>query len=107
MSTLVDAIETLDDVFRNLGLLNMNVSLEPNSLPDDASDHVVLELIAGSIDGAQLLVAQYQLEPDYARAARLSPGTHMWSGWIPEPTSGAASHGVRCVLYAHSAGTSS
>ena len=107
MSTLADAIETLDDVFRKLDLLNMNVSLEPDGLPDTTSDHVVLELVAGSIDGAQMLVAQYQLEPDYARAARLSPGTHMWSGWIPEPPSRAASHGVRCVLYAHSAGARS
>lgn len=103
MTTLADAIETLDDIFRNHGLLNMNVSLEP----DATSDHVVLELIASSVDGAQLLVAQYQLEPDYARAARLSPGTHMWSGWIPEPTPRSANHGVRCVLYAHAAGTTS
>jgi len=101
MTTLTDAIETLDDVFRNLGLLSMNVSLEPDGLPDAASEHVVLEIITGSISDAQLLVDQYRLEPDHARAARLSPGTRMWSGWIPRPTSRATGHEVRCVLYAH------
>lgn len=83
------------------GVLNLNVSLEPDDLSDAASEHLVLEIIAASVVEAHQFAARHHLEPDLTRAACLSPGTQMWSGWITKPTSRETSRGVRCVLYAH------
>jgi hypothetical protein len=85
------------------GVLNMNVSLEPDDLAGATSEHLVLEIIAASIVDAQQLAAQHNLDPDHTRASRLSPGTLMWSGWITKQTPSTVSRGVRCVLYAHPA----
>lgn len=75
------------------GVLNMNVSLEPDDLAGSPSEHLVLEIIAASIVDAQQLAARHKLDPDHARASLLSPGTLMWSGWITKQTSRAASRG--------------
>lgn len=109
MITMKDVVGTLHFLSYgcDLGMLNMNVSLEPDDFPDVTSEHLVLEIIAASVTDAHQLASLYKLEPDPARAARLSPGTQMWSGWITKPTPKATSRGVRCVLYAHPVGTSS
>ena len=83
--------------------LNINVSIEPDDIVNAASEHLVLELIAASMKDAHRLVTRHGLEPDLARAALLSPGTRMWSGWITRPTARPANRSIRCVLYAHEA----
>lgn len=72
-----------------------NVSVEPvETLGDGPSHNLLLEVYASSRDEAVAFAELHHLTETPHLAARISPSTRMWSGWISK-----TSTPIRCVLY--------
>lgn len=81
-------------------VLSTSMNIEPGDA--GTAEHLVLQLITATSPDAVKLAAHHRLTEDPDLAARLRPGTQMWSGWLTSETSSTP---VRCVLYAQARGS--